>query len=195
MSVCGLILLSWGFLGWCSLVFVVFSLAFFLAIMWYVGHARKKYIADLETLDALFMIGEALKANMTRAITVMSTTQAIKFSLAFALGCAIAGPIGYYLRGNQEKTARYTYTEVKIIARHSDHEFTVQPARMQSWDTDALCDSEDWQPGQKLISMTFSVRKLPDGTPCKDVERGGEWYRYMENGKPIQFAQETADVR
>lgn len=87
MQICGLILLSWGFLGWCSLVFVVFSLAFSLGIMLCVTHARKKYIADLETLDALFMIGDMLKANMTRAITVMSTTQTIKFSIFFALGC------------------------------------------------------------------------------------------------------------
>lgn len=98
MQIFGLILHSWGFLGWCSLAFVVFSLAFYLGITLCVMHARKKYIADLGTLDALFMIGGMLKANMSRAITVMNTTQTIKFVLVFILSGFIWVPLGYYYR-------------------------------------------------------------------------------------------------
>lgn len=189
MSICGLILPFLGLWGWCLLVFAVFSLAFYLGITLCVMHARKKYIADLEVLDALFMIGDMLKANMTKAITVMSTTQAIKFSLAFALGCAIAGPIGYYLRGNQEKTARYTYTEVTITARHDSQHFDVQPERMSAWGL-VPCEPEDWQKNQKMKRLTFSVRNLADGRRCHDVERGGDYEFYTKDGKRIIYNQE-----
>lgn len=94
-----------------------------------------------------------------------------------------------------ENRQRYTYTDVLILARHNDRSFTLQPDRMRAWDTDDLCDPEDWQPHQKLISMTFSVRRDATGKACKDVEAGGEWYRYMKDGKPIIFTEELADVR
>ena len=81
---------------------------------------------------------------------------------------------------------RYTYTDVLVLERHSDRSFTLQPDRMQPFVTKALCSSEDWQKNQKMRLLTLTPK-----ADCWDVELGGTYVFYTQNGKRITYPQET----
>ncbi len=84
---------------------------------------------------------------------------------------------------------RHTYTDVLVVARYDDKNFTIQPARMTPWNA-TTCDATDWQPGQKMRLLTFQQR-----TSCKDVGVRGAYEFFTDHGKRMIFNQEVANVR
>lgn len=136
---------------------------------------------------AVFFLGILCAELIVRHRNGQSMNPGIISTMAVSLlGVVIGFFAGYSYRGDKENRERYTYTDVLIVARHNDRKFTLQPARMQPFDTKPLCSSEDWQKDQKMSLFTFTPRE-----DCWDVEAGGSYVFYMKDGKRITYPQET----
>ena len=152
------------------------------------------YLLSLATVRGLWSLGSSIVVNQNTDPQIIqkaqaSTRTANKWLKASAIALiSFVGGI-HYERALQNRD-RYTYTDVAVVARNGPQNFTLQPARMQPQEFDDLCDRENWQPNERLIKLVYSIKTLPNGSTCKDIERGGEWSRYTTNGKPTLFPQE-----
>jgi len=96
---------------------------------------------------------------------------------------------GWLWKDHQFNATRYVYSDVLVVARHDEQNYTIQPARMQPFKM-VTCTPTDWQEGEKMkfLSFTYSAR-------CDRVDGQG-WFQFYTNpkGQRLKFPHEVVNV-
>jgi hypothetical protein len=150
-----------------SLLWLVWLAGVFAALSLCVMLLKKSASADSASWKMTFA---PFRFNWASTRRVLERTGLI--SLAFIAG--------WLVRDRQFNADRHFYSDVLVLARHDDRNFTLQPARMQPWEA-TTCEPQDWQQGQKMRFMQYQQRH-----GCKDVSARGAFEFYSENGKRLE---------
>lgn len=89
----------------------------------------------------------------------------ILLGIVILLIATISAVAGYLARDRELAQSTRTLGDVIILARHSEHAYTLQTSHGQSFETTMCADSYvDWQPHEKLIFLTYEQRN-----GCKSI--------------------------